>query len=202
MTRNFNRRQQEHRRRASQPKNRLPITYAIRKYGFQNLQWVILQSHLSRIEACHLEQQTIKEKQLTNKQYGYNLTAGGDGGLGYSPTPETREKLSKALKGRNRNTPAQLTILSTLMSIKNQNSDFIAKARQGREHSNKYRKWSQELGKLAVQKFGKSIICVNEKRTFRSIREASRYYQIEPANIRRVLKGKSYFASGYHFVYS
>ena len=31
---------------------------------------------------------------------GYNLTDGGDGGRGLSPSAETRQKLSAALKGR------------------------------------------------------------------------------------------------------
>ena len=46
-----------------------------------------------------LERFYIKKYKSTNKAIGYNLTGGGEGHLGYSPTEESRKKMSEAHKG-------------------------------------------------------------------------------------------------------
>lgn len=79
-------------------KGSLGIGAAIRKYGWENFSAEV-------IESCPVEQ--LNERELfwiaalnTKASNGYNLTDGGDGGKGFSPSPETRAKLSVALKGR------------------------------------------------------------------------------------------------------
>jgi len=70
---------------------------AIRKYNIENFIWEIIDL------ACNKEELNLKEKYYIeyfksfNKEFGYNMTLGGEGGV---PTKETREKISKAEKGQ------------------------------------------------------------------------------------------------------
>lgn len=69
---------------------------AIKKYGWDNFDHIIICSGLSKEEACSMEIELIEKYQTTNKDYGYNLTSGGDCPILSS---EAREKMSQAMKG-------------------------------------------------------------------------------------------------------
>lgn len=51
---------------------------AIRKYGWDAFESEILYSDLTREEACKKEQLVIRQLQLLDDRYGYNITSGGD----------------------------------------------------------------------------------------------------------------------------
>ncbi len=78
---------------------------AIEKYGWGKFSGEILKNDLSVDEANYWETYYIR-KYRTCIDYedcnGYNMTEGGDGGemLGYHHTDESKEKISKAFKGR------------------------------------------------------------------------------------------------------
>lgn len=69
---------------------------AILKYGWQGFVHDILYLDLDKIEAENIEKQLIKQWELTNRSYGYNIEGGGN--LGKEVSEETRLKLSKATK--------------------------------------------------------------------------------------------------------
>ena len=74
---------------------------AIQKYGWDNIQHTILYTGLTREQASEKEKELIALYQSNKREFGYNCTLGGDGGmLGYSPTEETRRKQSIAHKGK------------------------------------------------------------------------------------------------------
>lgn len=74
---------------------------AIQKYGWDNIQHIILFEGLTREQASEKEKELIALYQSNKREFGYNCTLGGDGGsLGYSPTEETRRKISIANKGK------------------------------------------------------------------------------------------------------
>lgn len=66
---------------------------AILKYGWNNIIHEILESNLSKSEACEKEKYYIKLYNSNNKLYGYNKTSGGESG--YEITNDTKEKMSK-----------------------------------------------------------------------------------------------------------
>lgn len=75
---------------------------AIRKYGWDNIIWEELYNTDNHIDLLNKEQEFIKELN-TLKPNGYNLTAGGEGTLGFEPwnkgkksSPETIEKMKLA----------------------------------------------------------------------------------------------------------
>ena len=72
---------------------------AIEKYGWENIEHIILEKNLSECEAKELEKEYIKKYNSFNKEYGYNLTLGGDGSVGREVSNETRRKISNSLSG-------------------------------------------------------------------------------------------------------
>ena len=73
------------------------INNARAKYGIDNFGFEILKECDDK-ELDYWEKYYIKVLN-TKAPYGYNLTDGGDGLKGYSPSEETRKKLSEARKG-------------------------------------------------------------------------------------------------------
>ena len=73
---------------------------AINKYGWDNFEHIILKDNLTTKEAKELEIRLIAFFKSNNPEYGYNITAGGDGSYGMVKSEETREKIRKTLTGR------------------------------------------------------------------------------------------------------
>lgn len=67
------------------------FTNAINKYGWDNIQHIILFDNLSKKEAEIKEIQLIKEHKSFDRKYGYNIEKGG--ALNKEVSQETREKL-------------------------------------------------------------------------------------------------------------
>lgn len=68
---------------------------AIKKYGWDNIKHEILFENLTKEEAEEKEIELIAYYDSTNRKKGYNISNGGN-----LTSEETREKISKALKGR------------------------------------------------------------------------------------------------------
>ena len=67
---------------------------AIQKYGWENIEHIVILDGLSYDWACQLERLYIMYYDTMNPKHGYNRTEGGGGVLGLIPSKETREKLS------------------------------------------------------------------------------------------------------------
>ncbi len=70
---------------------------AILKYGWDNIEHIILHSILSREEAEQIEIELINKYSTINRMMGYNIEAGGKSSNRL--TPELKERISKKLKG-------------------------------------------------------------------------------------------------------
>lgn len=82
-----------------------PVMYnAIQKYGWDNIQHIILFENLSYKEACQKEVELIKLYKTNCRKYGndygYNMTDGGDGTTGHVVSDESKQKMSKIKQGR------------------------------------------------------------------------------------------------------
>lgn len=73
---------------------------AIRKYGKENFLVQHITSSGNFEDLLETEKTLIKQYNSFNREFGYNLTLGGDGALGRVMKPETREKLREANTGR------------------------------------------------------------------------------------------------------
>lgn len=63
---------------------------AIKKYGWDSFEHIVLEEGLTKSEADFYEKMYIREYKSYDRRYGYNLTFGGDG---MTPTEETRMKM-------------------------------------------------------------------------------------------------------------
>lgn len=113
----------------------LGIGAAIRKYGWENFTVEVL-------EECPIELLNEREifwiAELNSKApNGYNLTDGGDGGRGCSPSAETRAKLSAKMKGRPAHNKGQKMSAETCarMSATKKAMGFMPPSTKGRHHS-------------------------------------------------------------------
>ena len=80
---------------------------AIKKYGWENIEHIILFDGLSEEDACEIEKLLIKKYRANEKEFGYNIESGGqcsnlaestkqklrEAHIGKSASEETREKM-------------------------------------------------------------------------------------------------------------
>jgi group I intron endonuclease len=113
---NIEKRKKEHKRHSFN-KNSKEYNYAfhraIRKYGWFNINWHILENKVISNNLPEIERFYISEFNTYN--YGYNETKGGDGWLGKSHTKEAREKISRSKKGKSYHTPESRAKISAFM---------------------------------------------------------------------------------------
>lgn len=64
---------------------------AIKKYGWDNFEHELLADGLDHDSACEMEKKLIREWNLMNDKYGYNLTSGGD--AKYLVSEDTRKRI-------------------------------------------------------------------------------------------------------------
>lgn len=72
---------------------------AIKKYGWDNFEHIIIAKGLDEETSKWLEIELIREWNTTNREKGYNITLGGESTNGWIPSEETRKKISEANKG-------------------------------------------------------------------------------------------------------
>ena len=102
---------------------------AIKKYGWDNFQHIVLFSNMSEKDAKAKEIELIAKYNATNPNYGYNITLGGESGFGYHHTDEAKRRIGASAKGR----PSFMKGKKHTQKTK----DLISKALIGRSPVNK-----------------------------------------------------------------
>ncbi len=172
----------------------LILLKAIKKYGVENFIREI-------IEICDTKEQTnirekfwIKEFNSTDKNIGYNISIGGNGGnLG----DLVNKKISESSKKNGR-------------MIGNQLKKGIAPPNKGKqmslEQKEKLRKPKTDIHKknLSIVKMGKGtkkIKCLNNNIIYNSIKEACLELNLNNSNVVEILKGRLKSIKGFKFEY-
>lgn len=78
-----------------------PFANAIRKHGFENFTLIILEQGIPEKHLGQREITWIAAYNTYGNQKHYNITAGGEGTLGYKPTEKTLQRMRKAQSGKN-----------------------------------------------------------------------------------------------------
>jgi group I intron endonuclease len=79
---------------------------ALRKYGWENFKWKIIEEYSAENKKilhdilCNRECFWIEKDKTYLREYGYNMTHGGDGRLGSEMSEKTKQNLIKKLTGR------------------------------------------------------------------------------------------------------
>jgi group I intron endonuclease len=173
------------------------FSFAIKKYGWNNFEHEIVATNLSRESACLLEQELILKYNSTNRQYGYNMTFGGESNI---PTDEVRQKLSVANSGENSFWWGKCHTEET--------KDKMRKACIGDKNHWYGKKLSDETKrKMSESHTGikspvaRSVICLNTNEVFITINDAAKKYDVDNPSISACCLRKRKSVGGYNWLY-
>lgn len=203
---------------------------AIQKYGWDNITHDVLKKDLTAEEAGTLEQEYIQKYKTYDKEYGYNLTDGGE--VGYHLSQEHKDKIGKANSGQNNGmygheySEAERSILSKVWrgrkhseESRKKMSEYAKahpeiKSHKGADHPMYGKKHSLESKKKMSESAKKRGYCGNNTRIvsmyshndefirmFQSMAEAQRITGVMEQNIRKVCLGHRKYAGGYIWRY-
>lgn len=160
------------------------LTAAVKKYGWDNFDHLILADGLTEEAAKEMECSLIAEWKTQDTSYGYNMTAGGDGTKGCYPSEETRKKLSIA---RMRENLSEETL--------RRRSDGL----RGRKFSDEHKRKIGEGNSKMVDMY---TLAGEYIRTFKSIMEAEVELGINHTHISQCCKGSRQTTGGYMWKYA
>lgn len=180
---------------------------ALRKYGFNNFNFTILEE-TTKENLDDREKYWIKYYDSNNQEKGYNLTSGGS-------KNNTTSKLKKVYQfDLNGNfIRAYKSSKEAAEIIFNDISFFhgITACAQGKV-SKTFHNYiftyddtlsKEELNRRTSCKTSRQVKCVSKdgtiERTFKTIKEASRTFNISPTNITKVLNGERKTAGGFYW---
>jgi group I intron endonuclease len=168
---------------AAKKGTRTPLYHAIRKYGYENFETVVVFT-VNLVENLNiLEQYLISSLNTTDPNIGYNICSGGKNYTrtrspmkGRKHTMETRKKQSLARMG---------------MKFTEEHRSNISKGKKGIKRSPESVR-AQVLTRTGQKKAGRRVICLNTGEIFPSIVSMSEKLQIPKRTLTRALsKNKS-----------
>lgn len=164
---------------------------AILKYGWDNIEHIIVEDGLSKDEACKLEKELIKRYNTTSNDKGYNNSTGGEsGGAGVVFSEDRKRKIGEAHKGMKHTEKAR---------------KMMSEGHKGLATWNKGRKWTDKEKQVmaCAQKTCKRIRCVETNAEYISTRDAERKTGINRGSIKDCLHGRKHCktAGGFHWEY-
>lgn len=95
----FEQRKSAHKSQSKLNKDKCYFHRAIRKYGFYVFEWSILSEEDSKDKMDLLERLYICIFKSYDRRYGYNLTIGGEGSVGFKHSRESIQKIRDSRKG-------------------------------------------------------------------------------------------------------
>lgn len=178
---------------------------AIKKYGLENFKIEIVSDNLTYDEANWLEQYMIAYHNSFNRKYGYNLTKGGGGSLGFY-SAERNAKISKTRMGHpvSEETRRLLSIKNTGKKQSSEAIEKTASAHRGRKRSEETKRklragvkafYASERGKevakaRAEKMYAKTIIDENGN-IYPTYKKAADALGIEQSTLRvAILEGR------------
>lgn len=203
-----------------------PIMYnAIQKYGWDNIQHLIIFDNLNEEDALKLEVEFIAKYRSNDIRYGYNRTAGGAGTNGMHHTNATKAKISKAstVMWKNEEYRAKLSKLRSGQNNPNFGKSMsdeqrrilseCAKRRTGSSNPFYGKSHSKETKeKISNTKRGKyvgkenhnskSVLCIETNTIFESASLAAKWVGASVSTITNACRhGADFLSYGYHWCY-
>lgn len=99
ITTNFRTRKVKHKADSDKDSGHL-FHRAIRKYGWDDFEWCVIETSPTRAAANEIERYWINYFKSNNRAFGYNMTEGGEGAKGRVHSEESKRRMSEAAKGR------------------------------------------------------------------------------------------------------
>lgn len=177
------------------------FTDAINKYGSENFKHEIIYSGLTHIEAEKKEIETIALFRSNEREYGYNLTSGGGGRLGYKHTEASKRKMSKSATGKKKSDEHRknISIANKKRFQDPKQRELLASLQKGRKHTREHidKCIAKRLKEVYQLDLDGNII-----KSFSSLQEASIETNISDTYICNVCRGRNNSAKGYKWRYA
>lgn len=177
---------------------------AIKKYGWDNFEHVILFDELSKEEAERKEIELIEYYNSNNCEYGYNLSSGGESGSkGYKYTEEQKIHMSEVHKGEKngmygKTHTEEAKYKNMIAHLKeNLSDDTIYKM----SIAKKGKKRSKDSIEKQIKSITNKVICVETSKVYNGTKEAGKLNNIDPSCISKVCRGERKTAGGFHWRY-
>lgn len=194
-------------------RNNIIFYKAINKYGWDNIEHIVLFNNLAESRAKSLEVDLIRH--YKNLGISYNITDGGEGTYGWTPSKETRRKISSSLKGRVISKEVRVKISRTLKGrqISKEHIDIIKKTHTGKVVSEDTRQKLREinLGKKHSNETKRKIGLLSAKpilqfslngefiREWESASEAARALNKRPSSITHCCNKRANYNTAYGY---
>jgi len=163
---------------------------SINKYGWDNFEHEIIAGGLMEKEAKNFEKILIEKLNTRNKEFGYNITRGGDGSIGLKHSNESRIKMSEHAKNR---------------IVSSETREKMRNIMLGREFTDEWKSKISESLKGDKNSFAKPVVQLNGNyeliKEFTCERYAEQELGINVTNISQVCLGKAKSAGGYIFMF-
>jgi len=160
-----------------------PIHFAILKYGENNFSFEILYKSETEDDIFNKEKELIQIYR-SNQYKLYNITDGGEGTYGYIPSEKTKEKISKALKGKRKGEKNHM--FGQGEKILGNKNPFYNKKHLEETKSKMSKDRQGEKNKRAILT-EKDVITIRENNNNLSVKELSELFNVKPITIYKIL---------------
>ena len=170
---------------------------AIKKYGFDSFEHIVLEDNLTEAQAFEREIYYIGLYRSNNKKYGYNISAGGNGGKVYVDHP--RNMLGKSQTIFQKENQARLMNDDTFNPMKNGSciwgvTHSHPRGMMGKRHS------TEHNAKISAKMREKKVNCKSVKviypdgftEVYSSMTDAQKIGLTKPVILKLVRSGKPY----------
>jgi group I intron endonuclease len=175
-------------------RTQLKVWNAIKKYGWANIEHIVIAEGLTHQEACDAEVKMIALYNSTDKRFGYNST---NGGSHYEMTEEHRLKISAANKGK----PSHLKGKAMDESRKRK----ISEANSGKHRTDEMRKRQSDYMKGKYTRGenprARKVVCVETGTVFSCVTDAAEWAGVARASLTDAINGRSRTCANYHWKY-
>ena len=165
---------------------------AIKKYGWDNFEHEILFDNLTLEEACEKEIKMIEYYKTTDKNYGYNISTGGNTGLNDLWNDDAyREKQIEERKRRWENEEFRKNHLAVMKEVVKTQS---YKDKQSKQTKNRW-------GNGDFDFFKKPVMCLETGIVYESLQNASDSTNVCRSEIGKCCNKEQKTAQGYHWIF-
>lgn len=159
------------------------------KYGKNIFSKQIIQFCKSEEEAFERQRYWINYYNALEDEHYYNLDQGGAGHTGYTPSEQTRQKMSKAQKQRYNKDPENHPLRKVQMT--DQIKAKISKSLTGRKLSEEQKQKISERTKGQKNPRAIKVECLNNHKIFNTIKQAAQWCGVDNSTLAQHLKGRT-----------